>query len=85
MFISNTILEAIRDKSAVECLFAPMPPEIARGKQVYKFEVGQTYKASGVGSLKAGTPITIVGRYKQHGFAYYKGDNGMVHREKDLA
>jgi len=60
-------------------------PEIPKGNQRFVFSVGDTVKSSGVGPLKAGVSVKIVDRYEQHGYCYYVGDNGMVHREKDLA
>jgi hypothetical protein len=59
-------------------------PEIPRGHQTQKFKIGQTVFASGVGSLKRGTKITITDCYEQHGYWYYVGENDQVHREKDL-
>ncbi len=59
-------------------------PEIPRGHQTQKFKIGQTVSASGLGSLKIGTRITITDCYEEHGYWYYTGKNGQVHREKDL-
>lgn len=59
-------------------------PEIPKGRESLEYEIGYTVEASGFGSLKAGTLIKIVDRYMQHGYAYYVGENGMVHRRRDV-
>jgi hypothetical protein len=83
--LSAILFSEIAERSTLACMLAPPPRGIPRGKQNYIFKVGKTYRASGIGPIKAGVPITIAERYKQHGYAYYRDVNGLVHREKDLS
>jgi hypothetical protein len=59
-------------------------PEIPKGNQFFKYEVGQTVESTGVGPIREGIKIRIVERYMQHGYAYYRGENNQVHRDKDI-
>lgn len=59
-------------------------PEIPRGNQFFKYEVGQTVESTGVGPIREGIKIKIVERYMQHGYAYYRAENNQVHRDKDI-
>lgn len=80
----GVMMNALRDRSALSCLNAPDPPEIPRGNQTFKFEIGQPVYSSGLGPVKKGIAIPIVDRYEQHGYCYYVAKNGQVHREMDL-
>lgn len=83
---SIDVLRAIvSERSTVSCMNAPAPPPIQKGKQNYRFKVGDTAISSGAGPIKAGVEIKIIERYKQHGYAYYVDDKNRVHRDKDLS
>ena len=57
--------------------------KIRKGKQ-FRFKVGDDVCASGQGVYVRGTHVRIVEQYIDGGFAYYKDDKGVVHRDKDL-
>ena len=80
----SILLGAMSERSTLNCMRAPMPPEPPRGRQTYKYNVGDTVQSSGVGPLKKGVRIKIVERYKQNGYCYYRDENNSVHREKDI-
>ncbi len=82
--LNDTLVSAISERSTLNAMMAPNPPKIVRGKDVYKFVVGQTVTATATSILKAGTKIVISDRYKQNGFCYYVAPNGQVHRQCDL-
>lgn len=55
------------------------------GAEQFAFQEGQVVKSSGLGTYKAGVPVEIKERYRQHGYCYYRDSSGIVHRQKDLA
>ena len=50
----------------------------------FKFSVGKTYLCSGKGTYIAGTPVTIIDRYRQNNYNYYVSAPHLIHREQDL-
>lgn len=65
---------------AATCHIPPTPP----GEEVLQYKIGSVVKASGLGSYKAGTPIRIIDRWMDNGFAYYRDEYLVVHRTKDI-
>lgn len=78
------VLNAFRERSTIDCMNAPNPPPIPKGKQNYRFKVGKTYTTTGMGTIKKGIQVTITERYKQNGFCYYRDQNNHVHHQQDL-
>ena len=59
-------------------------PEIPVGKENFAFSVGQTVLHSGLGRYKRETECNIVERWQEHGYCYYRDDQGLVNRQIDL-
>ena len=59
----------------------PAPP---RGTETFTFNVGETCYSTPTGVFKPGVSFTIVERYMQHGYAYYRDSKGVTHRTKDI-
>lgn len=57
---------------------------IPKGKDKFLYEVGQVCQSSEIGVYKKGTQFTIKDRWMDHGYAYYKDQNGRCHRNKDI-
>lgn len=83
--LGRTLFGVLSERSTLACMNAPAPPPEPKGKQTYRFKVGDVATGSGLGPLKAGVQVKIVERWKQHGYCYYKVESGQVHRDKDLA
>ncbi len=50
----------------------------------FSCEVGRAYMTSGQGTLKRGVMRTVVERYRQNGYNYYRDHQNTVHHEGDL-
>ena len=61
---------------------APLPPT-PKGKEVYRFKVGQVVTATGAGQYKEGVRVKIVAREKVNGFCRYF-DGAVWHHDTDL-
>lgn len=66
---------------AATCHIPPTHP----GNESFEYQIGSMVKASGLGSYRTGTPIRIIDRWIDNGFAYYRDETLIVHRTKDIA